>query len=222
MPVPGQINKLIEPTCCTEDEECVFSPNPQEGRKCMKKLPTRKLGESCGSCFCPPRYTMGPCEKGLVCHFEPGLADAPGICHKPETVECEGDLEYHRCGSACPNVCGKKQQLGCIFQCVPGCACKFNLFRLGNKCVEEDQCGPVIDLDTPCKKLADFASANARNGKDCSCKFKKGKAKCKDKKGKVPKVICKKIKDQKKCLANAQCELTEGKKPKCQDKPKRL
>lgn len=204
--------------CCGEDEECLLSPNPMEGSKCMKKLVPRKLSESCGSCYCPPRYTMGPCEEGLVCHFEPGLADAPGTCHKPETVACEGDLEYHRCGSACPNVCGKPEVEICTEQCVAGCACKFGLFRKGNKCVPKEQCGPL----TPCKKLKDLASAKARNGKDCTCKFKKNKAKCKDKKNKVRKVKCSKIKDVTKCLENAKCMLSGGKKKKCQNKPKRL
>lgn len=216
-PMPGSQSEALK--CCAEDEECLPSRNPQEGSSCVKKLQPRKLGESCGGCLCPPRYTMGECVEGLTCYFEPGLADAPGRCMKPETVECEGDLEYHTCGTACPNKCGEKVPDVCTEECVKGCACKFDLFQKGSKCVPEKECGPKIDYDTPCKKLKDLASAKVRD--DCNCKIKKGKVKkCKTKK--VKKVKCKKIRDLEKCLENKKCELSRGKKKRCQDKPKRL
>ena len=43
----------------------------------------RKLGESCGSCLCPPTYTMGECDQFGECVHNPMIADAPGICMEP-------------------------------------------------------------------------------------------------------------------------------------------
>ena len=40
------------------------------------------LGEPCGSCLCPPNYTLGDCEQGLRCEHDTLTADAPGLCVK--------------------------------------------------------------------------------------------------------------------------------------------
>ena len=53
-----------------KDPPAPFPPIPQN----------RKLGEPCGSCFCPPTYTEGDCEPGLECKHDKRLADAPGRC----------------------------------------------------------------------------------------------------------------------------------------------
>ena len=44
------------------------------------KTKPKKLGESCGSCNCPPTFTAGECEEGLECVHHPMIADAPGKC----------------------------------------------------------------------------------------------------------------------------------------------
>jgi len=50
-------------------------------------IPTEiPLGDSCGSCYCPPTYTLGNCAKGLICQHNALLQDAPGICVKPDNV----------------------------------------------------------------------------------------------------------------------------------------
>ena len=42
----------------------------------------KKEGESCGFCFCPPRFTAGECDTGLKCDrsAQKFLPDPPGIC----------------------------------------------------------------------------------------------------------------------------------------------
>ena len=43
----------------------------------------RTLGESCGSCNCPPTYTLGECDDGFDCkHLTPDVPDAAGTCVK--------------------------------------------------------------------------------------------------------------------------------------------
>lgn len=45
----------------------------------------RQLGESCGSCMCPPTFTMGDCAPGLECQHNPMLQDAAGKCVRQGT-----------------------------------------------------------------------------------------------------------------------------------------
>ena len=54
----------------------IFIPKPGSSIKPKPK----QLGESCGSCNCPPTYTAGECEEGLTCVHHPMIADAPGKC----------------------------------------------------------------------------------------------------------------------------------------------
>ena len=54
----------------------IFIPKPGSPIKTKPK----QLGESCGSCNCPPTYTAGECEEGLDCVHHPMIADAPGKC----------------------------------------------------------------------------------------------------------------------------------------------
>ena len=54
----------------------IFIPKPGSPIKPKPK----QLGESCGSCNCPPTYTAGECEEGLDCVYHPMIADAPGKC----------------------------------------------------------------------------------------------------------------------------------------------
>jgi hypothetical protein len=51
--------------------------------KCSSGNLLKKLGESCGSCFCPPTFTAGECEQGLDCVSDPLLPDAGGKCDWP-------------------------------------------------------------------------------------------------------------------------------------------
>ena len=39
-----------------------------------------KLGQPCGSCFCPPLYTKGYCAPGLICSYSPNNQDTAGTC----------------------------------------------------------------------------------------------------------------------------------------------
>ena len=41
------------------------------------------MGQTCGSCFCPPTYTAGDCAPGLECQHNPTIPDAPGKCVLP-------------------------------------------------------------------------------------------------------------------------------------------
>ena len=52
-------------------------------------IPTnRQLGETCGSCFCPPTFTAGECAPGLWCKPGPReLSDATGTCVEAR-VDC--------------------------------------------------------------------------------------------------------------------------------------
>ena len=45
-------------------------------------VPTnRQVGESCGSCYCPPTYNAGKCAPGLTCKpGPPEISDIPGTC----------------------------------------------------------------------------------------------------------------------------------------------
>ena len=52
----------------------------------ISELPERQLGESCGSCYCPPTYTMGDCAPGLECKHNLMIPDAAGTCVKPGTL----------------------------------------------------------------------------------------------------------------------------------------
>ena len=45
------------------------------------------------------------------------------------------------CGTACPNVCGKPQQMICTKQCVKGKQCPKGLWRDGGCCVPKNLCG---------------------------------------------------------------------------------
>ena len=49
----------------------------------------KKEGESCGSCFCPPKFTAGECDTGLKCDrsAQKFLPDAPGICRAEKKGE---------------------------------------------------------------------------------------------------------------------------------------
>ena len=37
-----------------------------------------KLGQPCGSCFCPPLYTKGYCAPGLICSYSRSNQDSAG------------------------------------------------------------------------------------------------------------------------------------------------
>ena len=56
--------------------------------------------------------------------------------------ECDGDLVFNDCGSACQSYCGKKS-FGCIMVCKPGCECPRGLIRStrdGTTCIEKEDC----------------------------------------------------------------------------------
>ena len=46
-----------------------------------------KLGQPCGSCFCPPLYTKGYCAPGLICSYSRSNQDSAGTC-----IELGNDL----------------------------------------------------------------------------------------------------------------------------------
>ena len=46
-----------------------------------------KLGQPCGSCFCPPLYTKGYCAPGLICSYSRNDQDSAGTC-----IELGNDL----------------------------------------------------------------------------------------------------------------------------------
>ena len=48
-------------------------------------LKLKQLGESCGSCFCPPTYNAGECAPGLECKYNPQILDAAGKCVASES-----------------------------------------------------------------------------------------------------------------------------------------
>ena len=71
----------------------IFIPKPGSPIKPKPK----QLGESCGSCNCPPTYTAGECEEGLDCVHNPMIADAPGKCinrGKNSTLIQNGQINY--------------------------------------------------------------------------------------------------------------------------------
>ena len=41
-----------------------------------------QFGEPCGSCYCPPTYTLGDCAPGLKCKHDSLIPDLPGRCVK--------------------------------------------------------------------------------------------------------------------------------------------
>ena len=61
-----------------------FPKLPDIGSTTLPPIPTNvSLGEPCGSCFCPPLFTMGECADGLECVHNNQLVDLPGTCVEP-------------------------------------------------------------------------------------------------------------------------------------------
>jgi len=61
-------------------------PNLDSFSVCITELPPRQLGETCGSCFCPPTFTAGECAEGLVCEHSSIFEDLPGNCVEDRTA----------------------------------------------------------------------------------------------------------------------------------------
>ncbi|XP_063955398.1 uncharacterized protein LOC129261791 [Lytechinus pictus] len=58
-------------------------------------------------------------------------------------TECEGDLVFNSCSSACPLICGQNVSEICTRQCVIGCACPDGLYRdsvNGTSCMARENC----------------------------------------------------------------------------------
>jgi len=78
-------------------------PNLDSFSVCITELPPRQLGETCGSCFCPPTFTAGECAEGLVCEHSSMFEDLPGNCVedrpvyvKHEKSQCNSNFAFYR------------------------------------------------------------------------------------------------------------------------------
>ncbi|XP_041464162.1 alpha-1-macroglobulin-like isoform X2 [Lytechinus variegatus] len=78
--------------------------------------------------------------------------------------ECEGDLVFNSCSSACPLICGQNVSEICTLQCVIGCACPNGLYRdsvNGTSCMALENCTTedvIADLEelSPLIWISDF------------------------------------------------------------------
>eukprot|EP00057_Strongylocentrotus_purpuratus_P014688 XP_011669162.1 PREDICTED: alpha-2-macroglobulin isoform X2 [Strongylocentrotus purpuratus] len=62
-------------------------------------------------------------------------------------TECEGDLVFNSCSTACPLICFQNVSEFCTFQCIIGCVCPEGLFRdtiNGTSCMTSDNCTKEI------------------------------------------------------------------------------
>ena len=57
--------------------------------------------------------------------------------------QCEGDLIFDECHSACPPVCGERDDVVCPAVCNRGCECPigyYRAFRNSPTCVRKEDC----------------------------------------------------------------------------------
>ncbi|XP_063960869.1 deleted in malignant brain tumors 1 protein-like isoform X4 [Lytechinus pictus] len=75
-------------------------------------------------------------------HYE----DAGVVCSNE--AQCEGDMVFQICGSACPLTCEDREPQSCPLICVQECQCPAGLFRVSgddSRCVPEEECPSDID-----------------------------------------------------------------------------
>jgi hypothetical protein len=211
-------------TCCPKGTEvntqdqcvepaptCVESGRVEDDEECCTPL-VKIPGDGILSQFkwckeCPPeRITINGdpstcCPKGTEVNTQ-------DQCVEP-APECDGDLVWNECGTACPKICGEDHPIRCTRQCKKECQCPNNMWRDGDKCVAE--C-PVIELPEPTPKPTEMQptckamkkNAQCKSTADCCSdtlvcrkKNKKAKKRCLDKKKKKVK-FSQKIKGLKK------------------------
>ncbi|XP_038059591.1 IgGFc-binding protein-like [Patiria miniata] len=92
----------------------------------------------------------------LLCNSLSGYADAcrtaggnPGDWRgeRPQCgVECEDGKIFDSCGTACPPTCvDRNSSLNCPDVCVEGCRCPDGTLLDGGQCIEESQCGCMLE-----------------------------------------------------------------------------
>jgi len=126
----------------------------------IRKGAMKKEGESCGFCFCPPKFTAGECDTGLKCDrsAQKFLPDALGICRAEKKGAGGGDKAAKSPTSSddCPRFCTK------IYLPV----CGTNGKTYGNDCeLKMDACvNPTekigIAHSGKCKQLSSGAQCN--------------------------------------------------------------
>lgn len=155
------------------------------GMTCPGELEYTQCGTACPSvCGEPDQEVCSEqCVRGCQCPEDTSRTKDDKCVPKsecPSTQECEGDLKYNSCGTACENICGKQKQEMCIMLCVEGCQCpqgkKSQLFKTeDNKCVEEEQCEGGAVCGFGGKKLKAKGKKVKLTGKEyrgnpCACK----------------------------------------------------
>nr|XP_022910515.1 cysteine-rich venom protein 6-like [Onthophagus taurus] len=105
-----------------------------------------KCGSPCKD-FCnrTPIICEGDCVYGCYCEDGYTFENYQSNTCVPEAQcrECPETQVFSDCGSACPDYCGKPDDIMCIQVCVPRCVCEPGLIFSGNGsqiCIPESEC----------------------------------------------------------------------------------
>lgn len=118
---------LFEPAYC---ETCL---NGKVWKECGTPCPLMCGSKHVGNY---PEPCAAVCEEGCQCPDDMPWERADGSCAYTENEckntsvsLCEGDLEWHSCGTSCPIMCSQGSDaftVRCTKDCVPGCRCPFD------------------------------------------------------------------------------------------------
>jgi len=209
----------------TKDDKCVKQSKCPKDKECKGDLQYKECGTACPK-KCgeePKEMCTRQCVAGCQCPFnmwetKDGRCVEDGECG---VQDCEGDLVFNKCGTACPLVCGEEKPEFCTKNCVAECQCpKGQWMTEDNACVAEDECDSK-KVDAEFDDFAGYQVLCKLQDKEDEClslgcgKFKAKKSKCF-----VPKtnkkIKCKAVEDEGLC-EKLKCSLKKG---KCKGKSK--
>ncbi|CAF91619.1 unnamed protein product, partial [Tetraodon nigroviridis] len=148
---------------------------------CQKLLDIDSFVESCVKDTCNSSCDGVQCMCATISEYSHQCAHAGGRLGAWKTpkmcanhIRCPYNMQYSKCGTACPETCSHHQSQVCVSQCVDGCFCPAGtvLDNIGHRgCVPKDDC--------PClhnRRLYKPGESFMRTCKNCTCV--KGKWSC--------------------------------------------